>query len=101
MNRKANHSKRTKEKILESTKQLTPQHVDMFGSLVRTIIGGMIGLTLTVLFFIVMIAVVGTALLSEQSQRLQLLNTALAIIGPALGAVFAYFLAREAKNFSK
>lgn len=100
MDKKSTRSKKMKENILRTAKQLTPKHVDMFRSLIRTLIGGMIGVTLIMLFFIVVIAVVVAALLSEQSQRLQLLNTALTIIGPAIGTVFAYFLARETKRSS-
>jgi hypothetical protein len=95
---KQQRSSTKKDDILDIVDHLTKQRAEMLSSIIRTVVGGAIGFTLTILFTIVILAVVGTAISSEQSQRIQLLNTSLTVMGSALGAVLGYFLSRGAKH---
>jgi TRAP-type C4-dicarboxylate transport system permease small subunit len=78
---------------------LTPEHAEVMSRFIRALVGGIIGLALTGLFAGVIIAVIAVALFGDQSQTIQLLNTALTLAGSTLGAVLGYFLGRgEAKS---
>ncbi len=93
-------SKDTSDKRERRGLGLTPKRAEMFGVLIRTFIGGVIGLALTTLFFLVIVAVVATGITRESQEGIQLLNTALTVVGSALGAVLGYFLGRGSKSQS-
>lgn len=96
----AEKSQNTKNNSAKGLASLTTKRVTMLGVLIRTLIGGAIGLALTSLFVFVIVAVVATGLFRESPEAIQLLNTALTVVGSALGAVLGYFLGRGSKSSS-
>lgn len=82
-------------------KGLTPKRVEAIGHLLRSVVGGLIGLALTILFCTVIVSVMLTAASGDQTQGPQLISTALTITGSAFGAVLGYFLGRGARSDTK
>jgi len=71
------------------------KRVDLFARVVKSFIGALIGTTLTSLFSLVIFAFVVKAFTTDDAMSFQLLNSALAVVAPALGAVLGYFLVRN------
>ena len=70
------------------------KRVEDLTGLVRTLTGALIGTVLTSLFSIVICAFVIKAFITSEQMSLQLLNSAVTLVGTALGAVLGYFLGR-------
>lgn len=71
------------------------QSTDLLAQVVKTLIGALIGTLLTSLFGIVIFAFVIKAFTTSDEMSFQLLNTAITLLGTALGAVLGYFLGRK------
>ena len=65
---------------------------------VRTLTGALIGTVLTSLFSIVIFAFVVKAFITSEQMSFQLLNSAITLVGTALGAVLGYFLGRTSND---
>jgi hypothetical protein len=63
--------------------------------IIKTIFGGLIGMGLTTLFSVVIVAFVVKAFVSSEQMSFQLLNAAITIVGTTLGAVLGYVLGRN------
>lgn len=76
---------------------LTPERIEGIRQLVRSFVGAVIGLAITALFSMVVLASVAIAFLGDRTQAPQNLHTALTLAGSALGAVLGYYLGRGAR----
>lgn len=68
---------------------------DLLTHAVKMLIGALIGTLLTSLFGIVIFAFVIKALTTNDEMSFQLLNSAITVLGTALGAVLGYYLGRK------
>jgi hypothetical protein len=76
------------------------KRADYISQVVRTVIGALIGTALTSLFGIVIFAFVIKAFITSDELSFQLLNSAITLVGTALGAVLGYFLGRNSNDRS-
>ncbi len=78
-------------------RQLTPQQAETISSVIRSAVGGLIGVALTGIYSLVIVALVIAAILKPE-QAAQFLGTAVTLAGPAIGAVLAHFLTRNPRE---
>ena len=71
---------------------------EFIAGVVKTLIGALIGTALTSLFSIVIFAFVIKAFITSDEMSFQLLNSAITLVGTALGAVLGYFLGRNSND---
>jgi hypothetical protein len=74
------------------------QRADFLARVVKTIIRALIGTALTCLFSLVIFALVVKAFIASDEISFQLLNSAITLVGTALGYVLGYFLARNSND---
>lgn len=79
-------------------RRLQSERVEDLARLVRTLTGALIGTVLTSLFSIVIFAFVVKAFITSEQISLQLLNSAVTLVGTTLGAVLGYFLGRTSSD---
>lgn len=65
---------------------------------IRTLTGALIGTVITSLFSIVIFAFIVKAFITSEQMSFQLLNSAITLVGTALGAVLGYFLGRNSSD---
>ncbi len=74
--------------------------VGMANKLIKSLTGGVIGIGLTGLFSVVILAFIAKAFLASEETARQLLNSAITIAGTTLGAVLGYFFGKNAGSKS-
>ena len=74
------------------------KRADLINRMVKSVIGGLIGMALTSLFGVVVFAFVIKAFVSSDEMSYQLLNSAITLVGTTLGAVLGYFLGRSSNE---
>ncbi len=79
----------------QRTRRGPHQPTDLISRLIPVIAGAVIGLLISGLFAVVIMSVVFVALKAESNNSIQLLNTAMTLVGSALGAVLGYFFGRR------
>jgi uncharacterized membrane protein YqgA involved in biofilm formation len=77
------------------------KRADLINRMVRSVIGGLIGMALTSLFGVVVFAFVIKAFVSNDEMSYQLLNSAITLVGTTLGGVLGYFLGRNSNENPK
>ena len=81
------------------TKGRSPvQRADLLAQVAKTLIGALIGTALISLFGLVIFAFVVKAFITSDEMAFQLLNSAITLVGPALGTVLGYFLGRNSRD---
>lgn len=81
------------------TRRRSPsKRADVFNRVVKTLIGALIGTALTSLFSIVIFAFVIKAFVTSEEMSFHLLNSAITLVGTALGAVLGYYLGRNSND---
>lgn len=83
-------NQKKQEKYFDSDK-----FAELIDRVVKSIIGGLIGLALALLFGAVVLALVAKAFMSTDDLSYQLLNSAVTLVGTLLGAVLGYLLGRN------
>ena len=83
------------KKNSSSQRTLERERAGLIGKMIKSITGGLIGVTLTGLFSVVVLAFVIKAFLASEAMAHQLLNSAITIAGTTLGAVLGYFLGKN------
>jgi uncharacterized membrane protein AbrB (regulator of aidB expression) len=78
--------------------KFTPEFSEVLNQLIRSAVGGIIGIALTILFGTVVVAVIIVSVFIDRSNAPHLLSNALTLVGSALGAVLGYFLGRTSKG---
>ena len=78
--------------------QSREQRADFIQRVVKTLVGALIGTALTSLFGIVIFAFVIKAFITSEEMSFHLLNSAITLVGTALGAVLGYFLGRNSSD---
>jgi len=96
MNAHRNHEPEAGKKTKKRSQNL--RGADFLARVVRTLIGALIGTALTSLFSIVIFAFVIKAFITSDEMSFQLLNSAITLVGTALGAVLGYFLGRNSND---
>lgn len=86
-----------KQSPAKFSEPLTRERIENIRQLIRSLVGAVIGLAITALFSLVVIASVALAFFGDRTQALQILHTALTLAGSALGAVLGYYLGRGAQ----
>lgn len=74
------------------------ERAEFIARVVKTVIGALIGTALTSLFSIVIFAFVIKAFITSEEMSFHLLNSAITLVGTALGAVLGYFLGRSSND---
>lgn len=74
------------------------KQAEYFNRTVKTVIGALIGTALTSLFGVVIFAFVIKAFTTSEEMSFHLLNSAITLVGTALGAVLGYFLGRNSND---
>ena len=74
------------------------RRAEFIAQVVKTWIGALIGTALTSLFSIVIFAFVIKAFITSEEMSFHLLNSAITLVGTALGAVLGYFLGRNSND---
>jgi chromate transport protein ChrA len=74
------------------------ERAEYLSRLVRTLTGALIGTVLTTLFSIVIFAFLVKAFITSEQMSIQLLNSAVTLVGTALGAVLGYYLGRTSND---
>jgi uncharacterized membrane protein YgaE (UPF0421/DUF939 family) len=74
------------------------KRAEYFNRTVKTVIGALIGTALTSLFGVVIFAFVIKAFTTSEEMSFHLLNSAITLVGTALGAVLGYFLGRNSND---
>ena len=74
------------------------ERAEFIAQVVKTVIGALIGTALTSLFSIVIFAFVIKAFITSEEMSFHLLNSAITLVGTALGAVLGYFLGRTSND---
>ena len=91
---KTHHHPKPEEEI-KLRKHTPPHPTDRLTQALKTLIGALIGTLLTSLFIIVIFAFVIKAFTTNDEMSYRLLNSAITVLGTALGAVLGYFLGRK------
>lgn len=74
------------------------KRTNLISAMIRSVVGGLIGMVLTSLFSLVVFAFVIKAFVSSEQMSYQLLNSAITLVGTTLGAVLGYFLGRNTND---
>jgi hypothetical protein len=82
----------------KTRKRRHDERADYLARVVKTMIGALIGAALTSLFSIVIFAFVIKAFITSEEMSFHLLNSAITLVGTALGAVLGYFLGRNSND---
>jgi F0F1-type ATP synthase assembly protein I len=90
------NNKQGRKKDKSNQFRIENQQVNLISKLIKSITGGLIGIVLTGLFSIVVLAFVVKAFFTSEATALQLLNSVITIAGTTLGAVLGYFLGKNA-----
>ncbi|MBI5352168.1 MAG: hypothetical protein HZB50_05980 [Chloroflexi bacterium] len=99
MNEKIQRASKLKDRVFPVLlTNLSIKWADMLIHLIKTFVGGLVGLTLTTLFVIVTLASIGTAMTAHQPEGIQLLSTTLTAVGSVLGTFLGYYLGRKTKT---
>lgn len=74
------------------------KRTNLIAAMIRSVVGGLIGMVLTSLFSLVVFAFVIKAFVSSEQMSYQLLNSAITLVGTTLGAVLGFFLGRNTND---
>jgi uncharacterized membrane protein YgaE (UPF0421/DUF939 family) len=74
------------------------QRADFIQRVIKTVIGALIGTAMTSLFGVVIFAFVIKAFTTSEEMSFHLLNSAITLVGTALGAVLGYYLGRNSND---
>jgi uncharacterized membrane protein YgaE (UPF0421/DUF939 family) len=92
------HAPRDPEAGNKTKRSNHDKRADFINRVVKTVIGGLIGAAMTSLFGVVVFAVVIKAFTTSEEMSFHLLNSAITLVGTALGAVLGYYLGRNSND---
>jgi|KBSSwiStaDraftv2_1062776.scaffolds.fasta_scaffold377913_2 hypothetical protein len=92
------HDPSTQQAAKRTKRQDPTRRAEFLTRVVKTLTGALIGTALTSLFSLVIFAFVVKAFIASEEMSFQLLNSAITLVGTALGAVLGYYLGRSSND---